>query len=465
MIEYKQDLFSFQQALIEEGKKKILQTGGLGLFIPTGLGKTRIALKIMEEISNDQPVKCIVICPYTLMYKWKTEIKKWINKEAIILEGKVSDRLKTLETAKEGIFITNYETIRPPLPPIYCDFLIFDESIFIKTPSAKRSRGAFFLSKLARYKMILNGNPISLGLIDLYGQFRVLSQGLLGKSYYSFLYTFFYQPTMMPFVWKEKKNALEVISKIIQPYIITLNNEEKEAILKKYKIRSQIFISCIAEEYQQTLRSGFVLISNPDISNSELQLELQSNFIRLHEISSGFIYNRKPNGETEAIRLKSLKPQVIEELVCSNAFYKIIIFYNYKEEGKIISEVLQKTKRQFKLITANDSSSERLEKVDWFNKNDYSILISQISTLARGVDCYADIVIFYSQPLRYDDKKQAEDRAFRIGTKINPVIIDVVCQNTVDEVLYHLGNKKHNLNEIILEYFKKGGELMYDQSG
>ena len=62
-----------------------------------------------------------------------------------------------------------------------------DESTSIKTPTAKRTKSILALSKLASYRRILTGSPVTKSPLDLYTQCAFLNEHLLGfTSYYTF---------------------------------------------------------------------------------------------------------------------------------------------------------------------------------------------------------------------------------------------------------------------------------------
>ena len=62
-----------------------------------------------------------------------------------------------------------------------------DESTTIKTPTAKRTKAILALGKLAKYRRILTGSPVTKSPLDLYTQCGFLDGYLLGfDSYYAF---------------------------------------------------------------------------------------------------------------------------------------------------------------------------------------------------------------------------------------------------------------------------------------
>ena len=65
--------------------------------------------------------------------------------------------------------------------------MAIDESTTIKTPTAKRTKAILTLGKLAKYRRILTGSPVTKSPLDLYTQCGFLDSFLLGfDSYYAF---------------------------------------------------------------------------------------------------------------------------------------------------------------------------------------------------------------------------------------------------------------------------------------
>ena len=65
--------------------------------------------------------------------------------------------------------------------------MAIDESTTIKTPTAKRTKAILTLGKLAKYRRILTGSPVTKSPLDLYTQCGFLDGYLLGfDSYYAF---------------------------------------------------------------------------------------------------------------------------------------------------------------------------------------------------------------------------------------------------------------------------------------
>lgn len=69
-------------------------------------------------------------------------------------------------------------------------FVVVDESLKIKNAEAKRTKRLLEIGKMAEYKLILNGTPLSRNLLDLWSQMEFLSPLILNMSLAEFKNTF-----------------------------------------------------------------------------------------------------------------------------------------------------------------------------------------------------------------------------------------------------------------------------------
>jgi SNF2 family DNA or RNA helicase len=79
--------------------------------------------------------------------------------------------------------VINYEgllSLEAELKVVDWDLMVCDEAIWIKNPSAKRSKACFRVGRSAESRLILTGMPITKNILDLYGLYHFLEPGLLG---------------------------------------------------------------------------------------------------------------------------------------------------------------------------------------------------------------------------------------------------------------------------------------------
>jgi len=61
----------------------------------------------------------------------------------------------------------------------------------------------------------------------------------------------------------------------------------------------------------------------------------------------------------------------------------------------------------------------------------------------------ADTAIYYSSPLGYEKRRQGQDRIIDIDKKNPPLVIDLICENTVDESLLKANKYKQKRIDIM----------------
>ncbi|WP_228376032.1 SNF2-related protein [Chryseobacterium aquaticum] len=112
----------------------------------------------------------------------KEEIEKWggFNCQNIIYKG-----IETIQSSDRA-YLEIYNALQSSVTP----FIIVDESIKIKNFDAKRTKRVLEFGKMAEYKLILNGEPITKDLLDIWAQFNFLDPEILNMSLAEFKNTF-----------------------------------------------------------------------------------------------------------------------------------------------------------------------------------------------------------------------------------------------------------------------------------
>lgn len=148
------------------------------LFMEAGTGKTRVAL----DIVNNSPCDfCLWICPLRTIDNVKEEAMKWGGFNMPVLYVGIESI-----QASSRIYLNVISELENHKNP----FIVVDESLKIKNAEAKRTKRVLQLGKMAEYKLILNGTPLSRNLMDLWPQMEFISPKILGMSIRQFKNTF-----------------------------------------------------------------------------------------------------------------------------------------------------------------------------------------------------------------------------------------------------------------------------------
>ena len=148
------------------------------LFMEPGTGKTRAAMTLV----NSSPcTDCFWIGPLRTYPTIQMEMARWGGMKMPTscwgvesLSG--SDRIYSN-------LLNAVEASREP-------FIVVDESLKIKNADAKRTKRVLEIGRRARWKLVLNGTPVSRNLLDMWPQMEFLSPKILGMSLQQFKNTF-----------------------------------------------------------------------------------------------------------------------------------------------------------------------------------------------------------------------------------------------------------------------------------
>jgi SNF2 family DNA or RNA helicase len=93
-----------------------IERANTGLLLDKGLGKTRTAIDVARyKFQTRDTSKALVVCPNSVTYNWKKEIKKFSEYKSIVLDGTKDARLDKLKAKDPRFFIINYEFLYPML--------------------------------------------------------------------------------------------------------------------------------------------------------------------------------------------------------------------------------------------------------------------------------------------------------------------------------------------------------------
>jgi SNF2 family DNA or RNA helicase len=166
---------------------KLIEYKAGALFMKMGTGKTRVSIELANSVR--EAIEHVIwvgplrsIDPLTTAPSIKDEIAKWggFKAKEVIYIG-----IETLQDSDRK-YLQLFATMRTSL----CSFLIVDESIKIKNMDAKRTQRLLELGKMASYRLILNGEPLTKDLLDLYPQINFISPKILNMDLAEFKNTF-----------------------------------------------------------------------------------------------------------------------------------------------------------------------------------------------------------------------------------------------------------------------------------
>jgi len=454
--------FNHQKIMLEYSTKLPY----FGNLSEMGTGKTYpTIIAIKNRLMKGEITKAFVICPKSISNSvWKRQIEIYSDLKVVTIEGNERERILSLHQ-KADVFIIGYELfncMKEDILPI-CDYetmIILDESSKIKNPSAKRSKAIHQLGRAVKYKIILNGTPITQGASDIFSQYLFLDNGnTFGGSFESFLQTYF---SKSPYSWKwEIKNneAMQEISDKI--YSIGTRFLKKECLDLPPKLYEQREIELTDKQWSAYCSMRDMLIAwieNEEKIKKRIDAQvIVTKLLRLSQITSGF--SKDELGQVvkfgENPKLKELEEDLDAILYNGN---QLVIWARFIQDIKSIEELLKLKKISYGLCYGEINDSNRTKAVKDFLDKKIKVFVGQQGSGGLGIDLYtANSVIYFSNDYTLLNRLQSEDRTHRKGSEIHNKVtyIDYIAigpngEATIDyHILGVVLKEKKNVADII----------------
>lgn len=397
-----------------------------------GLGKSLQAITVLRRVKYFPAVICV---PAFLKYNWIQEIEKFAPElDVFICSGQTPDLPKKHIFQ---IYVINYDILQywtQEFLKIQVQFLVFDESHFLKNKSAKRTKSALKLSQRTSRVLLMTGTPIENRPVEIFFQISLINTGIFpnwlkfAKRYNSC------RRTMFGWQMGKAKNTQELNDILLKTCMI---RRKKEDVLTELPpiIRQVIPVEIDnRQEYQQAEADIIDWISkNTDLNVQKAKkVEAQIRMDKLKLISGLGKIN-----------------QIAEWLMEESQNQKLVVYCYHK---KILAELDARLKDHI-LFSAEIPTSERQGLVNLFQENDKKrIFLTTLKVGGTGLTLTASHTTVFVQlgwnPGLHD---QCEARVHRIGQVSSCVnAIYFIAKDTVEEkILGLIDGKRSDIRKVI----------------
>ena len=423
--------------------------GGL-LADEMGLGKTLpiIALLLARKEQSKSKLPSLVIAPASVIYNWQAEISKFAPKLSVgVLGGSKTEWRNMLLHPKDyDVFVTSYQSLNHNLEDYHnltFDLQIIDEAQNIKNHLSITAQSVKVIK--AQHRLALTGTPIENKLSELWSIFDYLMPGFLGS------YVDFKKKFEVPIVKKEDKDLESALSETVAPFIL---RRLKKDVLKDLPAKDEEVIPIKMNQKQAGLyhlQMNKIIAqlngqNDDDFKKSRFQILAQ--ITKLREICCD------PHLLYDNYHGKSDKLKTTIDLIKSNLEngHKILLFSQFTSMLDILQEKLAKLKVPTFMLTGSTPKEKRQEDIQHFNSlKQPGVFLISLKAGGTGINLTsADVVIHYDPWWNIAAENQATDRAHRIGQKNSVKIYKMVTQDTVEERIIKLQQKKAKLAQAIL---------------
>lgn len=436
------------------------QQPAYALFHEMGTGKTLTAITVAEHrYKKDQIKRVLVIAPTPIKQVWLDEIVKWasVPTQAFIADGDgwQNASMGYLEYLIVGVealsasarIVTRAVSFLKAAPTM----VIIDESSRIKNGRAIRTKRAIGLGRLANYRMILTGTPVTQGLQDLWAQFEFLSGDILkcksfvvfrnrycimggfeGRQIIGYQFTDNLLSLIKPFTsYVKRKDCMDLPPKVYETVYVQPTREQNEL----FTMLRQTFAAAMGDK---KLTTSMVL----------------ERLTRIQQIIGGsFPYDG--DDETHQVTRLPANPkldaliEILEDLPMNQ---KVVIFARFRPEiAYICNEIKHKFgPHSFVEFHGGTSDPDRANAIKRFQGQSDTRFFITNKTGAYGITLTAaDLVIFYSNSFSFEDRVQAEDRVHRKGLTHSVTYIDIEMNVRWDKMILTAVRGKGNLAAMV----------------
>lgn len=446
---------------------KMYNQDSFALFMEmrTGKSKTFIDYATCHSL-NGNVDSVVIVCPYSIRKSWELELSIHCPIPHTVHLLDTSKPKKFDEWVVDGGFrwlIVGVESLAAGSAKDYVErFLLtttkavmgVDESSKIKNHSANRSKECVRLGKMAERRIIMTGTPIANGPMDLYMQFEFINSNIIGVGdFYSFRNRYAIMGG-----YEEKQiigyQNLPELMEVISPFICQVARKDVFTDLPP-KITAVRRVKMTKEQsdlYKSMSKQKFVNIDE-GVLTAQTTLE---KMLRLQEITGGVVAYENPTGKPKFLhrRINGTPAKVVEMMsVLEEIDGSVIVWCAYVEEIKMVVEALSKQygREQVVQIHGEIKEDERHHNVyQMFQTKKARFIVGNAATGGMGLKMSAaETVIYYSNTFNYTDRIQSEDRTQSSDQIKNVLYIDLMCENTVDELILEALESKQDVSNYV----------------
>ncbi len=441
------------------GKSKVLvdnmamlydkgKINGALIIAPKGVYRNWFSIEIPQHLAGHIDHKTVLWTALTSKTKdkeYQQLFKVDLDLHILIMNVEAFSTKKGLEFATR--FLNCHKTL-----------ITVDESTTIKTPTAKRTKAILALGKLAKYKRILTGSPVTKSPLDLYTQCGFLDEELLGfSSYYTFRNRY---ATMLDRNFGGRRvqiiggyKRLDELAAILKPFSYRCLKEECLDLPEKTYVQREVELTDEQKQTYSTMKAAALASLNGKRATAPHVL---TQLMRLHQITCGHL----KNDDDTITALKSNRINSLME-VLEEVDGKVIIWANYIYDIKQIVAAIAKKYGEESIVQYYGAipSEMRQKYIETFQdpESKARFFVGNPQTGGYGITLTAaKTVIYYSNGYDLEKRLQSEDRAHRIGQKNLVTYVDLIAPKTVDEKIRKALRKKINIaTEIMGEEFRE----------
>jgi superfamily II DNA or RNA helicase len=440
--------------------------------LPTGTGKTVIALKIIEQYyQENKNCKILVIVPANLRNNILSSAKKFDVSYTVTQPTSVSELEDQYHNNETNVFVVSYNFIQynhMSLTHLKWDLVICDEFHYSKNESSTTFKAISELRKQSSGFLGLSASYVS-NNID---EFLVLMSIVLNKDITKlFSKSLIYDIIMHPIINKPTRvqTGIQDIGKlksIVKDHIYIPKEEKVQKTVRRPKVKSIIVRVPITKD-EWSIQQALLKDTPKDV------------LVKLIKNRIGMSQLREIKNKIIALQQTLITPDYLSKSVARNVGSKVlscinrikknkkkcIVFTPFFEYGaKVVHEQLQIHGIKSELYSGTTTPESRREIETKFNEGDLDVIVLTAAG-KEGINLpKCEEVHFLSLTWNPEDLEQVMGRALRMTSTVPVVTVywyfakyPTISTQSIDDWMSKVLDRKRRLKRIIYSLLSEGG--------
>jgi superfamily II DNA or RNA helicase len=456
---------------------KFLRWFGMGgiLADDMGLGKTVQVLAMLDAWygacrDDGQPHRpTLIVVPRSVMFNWLDEASHFTPKLRVQAYTGIERDILRERFGEHDVIVTTYGLLRRDAQQLIdheFEYAVLDEAQAIKNPNSQAAKAARLIR--TQHRLALTGTPVENHMGDLWSIFEYLNPGMLGSNsrFGQLVRSTASQPRMALDDLPSEESQTEAaqatwqVAQALKPFIL---RRTKQEVLKDLPEKTEQTIICemegeqlksyqqLREHYRGTLLRQYSAEQDKTIWQSEdgstSGMMVLEALLRLRQAAChpGLIDPAR-NGETSA-KLEALLDSLVELI---DEGHKALVFSQFTSMLSIVRDRLDQ--KGIKYAYLDGKTRKRKQAVDHFQSDpDCPVFLISLKAGGLGLNLTAAEYVFILDPWWNPAvEQQAIDRAHRIGQTRPVFAYRLICQDTIEQRIAQLQDKKRKLADAIV---------------
>lgn len=395
-----------------------------------GLGKTLQALAVLSKPS-------LVVCPTSVLPNWANEVARFRPGLKVHTYHGPQRQLDP----EADITLTTYALLRLDIDQLSgqrWDTVVLDESQAIKNPDSQVARAAFSLR--GDFMLSLSGTPIENRLDELWSQFHYCNRGLLGGRRD-------FQRRYAQAVDAGEPGAAERLRSRIRPFLL---RRLKSVVAPELPPRTDAVLSCFLSDTERLVYDTVRAATQTEVlkqlnSGGGIMAALEA-LLRLRQACCHPSLVPGQNAEISS-KIETLL-EALDSVIANG--HKALVFSQWTSFMDLIEPHLRGAGINF--LRLDGSSRDRGQIVKDFQADDGPpVLLVSLKAGGTGLNLTAADHVFIMDPWWNPAvEDQAADRTHRIGQDKPVFVYRLVVNDSVEERILALQNKKRAIADAAL---------------